>query len=130
MILAIVGSVSLEGSEEALKIIEELLDRYQPNMVVSGGARGIDTMAATAARRRGTPVQEFMPQVRSWKGGGGNGFEARNMLIAQHCDALVRIVAHDSKTYGSGWTRDYAKKIGKATEEFVVTRIRKARKAA
>lgn len=128
MKLAIVGSVSLEGDLEAVKIINEALDRYQPTIVVSGGAGGIDTMAANEARKRGISVQEFLPESRSWAGfGGKGGFKARNLLIAQHCDALVRIVAHDSRTYGSGYTRDYAKKLGKPTEEFVVKRKPKKR---
>lgn len=88
-------------------------------------------MAAAVAKERGIPVQEFLPQSRSWEGfGAKTGFRARNMLIAQHCDALVRIVAHDSRTYGSGYTRDYAKKIGKPVEETVVTMVPKKRVAA
>lgn len=40
MKLAIVGSVSLAGSAEALRIINEVLDRYAPTIVMSGGAEG------------------------------------------------------------------------------------------
>lgn len=116
MKLAIVGSVSLEGSPDAVRIIEEVLDRYRPTVVVSGGARGIDTMAADAARRRGIPVVEHLPRVNRW----ADGFKPRNLKIARDCDALVRIVAKDATTYGSGWTRDQAARMGKPTEEFVV----------
>lgn len=116
MILAIVGSTSLAGNKEAERLIDDALDRYAPTIVVSGGAPGIDTMAVERARARGIPVQEFLPEVYRWE----DGFKPRNMLIASHCEALVRIYAKGSRTYGSGWTRDRAAEMGKPTEEWEV----------
>lgn len=118
MILAIIGSVSLHGNPEAQRAIEDVLDRYKPDEVVSGGAKGIDRMAVREARRRRIPTGEFTPHERRWDG--DKGFRARNLKIAQICDALVRIVASDSTTYGSGWTRDRAKEMGKPTEEIII----------
>src|SRR5690348_8728135 len=51
MKLAIVGSVDLAGNAEAIAHIERALDKYQPTLVISGGADGIDTMAVRAASR-------------------------------------------------------------------------------
>lgn len=115
MRLAIVGSVSLAGNAEAARLIEEALDKYQPTLVVSGGAKGIDSMAVQAAKRRGIAFKEYLPKTQNWA-----GFKPRNLLIANNCDALVRIVARASKTYGSGWTRDRAKERGVPTEEHIV----------
>lgn len=115
MKLAIVGSTSLAGNAEAVAVIERVLDQYRPTLVISGGAEGIDTMAAEAAKRRGIEPLIFLPKYRSWP-----YYKARNMLIVEACEALVRIVASKSKTYGSGWTRDYAVKLGKPTEEHVI----------
>lgn len=120
MRLAIVGSCGLAGNAIAAQLIEDALDKYQPTVVVSGAAPGIDSMAAAAARARGIEVREYPPTVRRWDGPGG--FKERNLKIAKDCDALVRIVADDSRTYGSGWTRDQAKRCGVATEEHVVPR--------
>lgn len=116
--LAIVGSTSLAGNAEAERIIEDALDRYDPVVVISGGAEGIDQMAADAARRRGIEVIEHLPARRSWEG----GFKPRNLLIARDCTHLVRIAASDAKTYGSGWTRDRAADMGRPTENHVVAR--------
>lgn len=115
MKLAIVGSVNLEGHPGAAALIEGVLDQYQPTLVVSGGAKGIDTMATAAALARGIPISEHLPVGRGWP-----AFKARNLLIAQECDRLVRIVSSTSKTYGSGWTRDRAREMGKPTEEYII----------
>lgn len=120
MRLAIVGSVSLAGSAKAYDIIRDVILHEQPTLVVSGGAAGIDSMAAETARTFDIPVQEYRPKKQAWLKDSPDGFHARNKLIAENCDVLVRIVASDSKTYGSGWTRDYAKKLGKRVCEYIV----------
>lgn len=121
--LAIVGSVSLDGNAEAAEWIERALDYFQPLRVVSGGAPGVDTMAAYAARRREIEVTEHKPKAQRWLRGSPDGFWHRNLLIARDCTRLVCIRADDSQTYGSGWTRDQAKRMRKPT--YTVT-IRKA----
>lgn len=121
MKLAIVGSVSLAGNSVAATIIETVLDKYAPSVVVSGGAVGVDSMAVEAARKRGIPVVEYLPKVQNW----AQGFKPRNLQIARGCDRLVRIVAEESSTYGSGWTRDRAKEMGKPVEEHIVRTIQK-----
>lgn len=115
MKLAIVGSISLADNAEAAAIIEKVLDQYQPALVISGGAPGIDTMAEAAAKARGIPTSIHLPRASAWE-----FYKARNLKIAMECEHLVRIVSADSSTYGSGWTRDQAKKLGKPTEEYIV----------
>lgn len=118
MRLAIVGSVRLAGNARAYEIIRAALAHYQPSVVVSGGAVGIDSMAAECARELGIEVREYLPSVRKFHGAGG--YAERNLKIAGDCDVLLRIVARSSKTYGSGWTRDRAKKLGVVCVERIV----------
>ncbi len=73
-------------------------------------------MAEEAAKGRGIETLVFKPKVNRWR----DGFMPRNLLIAKACDALVRIVASNSTTYGSGWTRDRADHMGKKVFEYVV----------
>lgn len=115
MKLAIVGSVSLDGNLEAYRIIREVIDKYKPDTIVSGGAKGVDSMAKEAAKENRIETRIFLPKVNRWE-----GYKERNLLIAKECDVLVRIAAKDSKTYGSGWTRDRAKEFGKQVEEFLI----------
>lgn len=115
MKLAIVGSVCLEGNAKAAKIIEDVLNSYEPDEVVSGGAAGIDTMAIAAAGTRGCKTKVFPPEKKGW-----HYYRQRNVKIAKDCDALVRIYSSKTKTYGSGWTADYARRLGKPVEEFKI----------
>lgn len=114
-ILCIVGSCSLAGNPQAVKLIEKVLTRHKPDKVISGCARGIDTMAEQAAKRRNIPFQGYPPKTQNWP-----GFKVRNLAMVQDCTYLTRIVSRTSTTYGSGWTRDRAAEMGKLTEEFVI----------
>ena len=120
MRLAIVGSRSLDGNPDALRVIRTLLDacqvRHPALVVVSGGAVGIDRMAADEARRRGLQVVEHRPSGRSWR-----HYRERNLHIVHDCDELVRIADPRSRSYGSGWTRDRAREFGRPTTEYTVT---------
>ena len=126
--LAIVGSRSLDGHPDALRVIRSVLDAYQARhallIVISGGAKGIDRMAAAEARRRGLEVIEHLPAGTTWR-----HYRQRNQLIAEDCDELVRIADPDSPTYGSGWARDRARELGRPTTEYTVTGRPPARSA-
>lgn len=112
MKLAIVGSRTLHGNVEALRIIEAALDDYMARYpgdlkVISGGARGVDKMVAHEARRRRLPMLEYLA------GGGGPSIWARNRRIATECDELICIVDRESPTHGAEWTADRAREMGK-----------------
>lgn len=114
MRLAIVGSrlfdePGLEDDEAlAYNYIIWVLTKYQPKVVISGGARGIDTLAKATAKNMGFRVIEYMPQKSEWA-----SYKARNKLIAADCTHLLAILHAQSTSYGAGWTADYAEKIGK-----------------
>lgn len=122
MILAIVGSSQLPP--ECIETVQWLVARvimadpqFGPGLeIVSGGATGVDSVAESEAycfASYGVTFRKFKPAHNSWNGGNGlPGFKARNIQIAQYCDELVCIRHLDSATYGSGWTADYAEKLG------------------
>lgn len=113
MRLAVVGSSKLRHRagvpSRAETIIEEHIALYHPTTIVSGGADGIDTIAATVAHRLGLDVIEYLPVTRRWH---PHGYKERNRLIAENCDRLLRIRDASSRTYGSGYTADYAEHLG------------------
>lgn len=109
MNLAVIGSRSWSDKE----VLEAELDRLEGvALLVSGGARGADTMAADWARRRGVPVQEFLPDYRAH----GRGAPLRrNQLIVDACDVLLAF--WDGKSRGTAWT------IARAREKGVAVRV-------
>lgn len=121
--LAIVGSTKFQAKRAwwtAEWIIRSAIQNYHPLVVLSGGALGIDSLAKTVAHEAGYSTDdgsfvEYLPKVHRW-GKGEGGFHDRNLLIAQDCTQLLRIVCHASTTYGSGFTADRAEELGKFVE--------------
>lgn len=113
--LGIVGSVELVNSLGAEKIIDDVLTEFMPYRVVSGGARGLDTLAVRRAHLRKINTVEHFPAGQSWE-----FFKPRNLLVAADSENLIRIVAEGSKTYDSGWTRDRVEERGGYTREYRV----------
>lgn len=122
MKLAIVGSVDLTGEQrdEACWLIDCVLRATAPDLVISGGADGIDSAAIDVADCLGMSWLVIPPDVKKWDPPGQRGFKARNIEIAEECNMLLRICSLQSKTYGSGWTADYAEKIGRKVRRYYV----------
>ena len=121
MRLAIVGSTEFERDEPARQkakvLIHESLIEWEPKVVISGGALGIDLLAKIVAEGLGIEVIEHLPKNRRWE---PDGYKARDILIAQDCTHMLCIRYHASKTYGSGWTADEAERLGKVVERHVI----------
>ncbi|MFI7608749.1 hypothetical protein ACIBTV_27065 [Micromonospora sp. NPDC049366] len=122
-VLAIVGSTWFSDRTALAVARSEILgvfERRRPDVVVSGGAEGIDTLGVALARARGIVVREHKPQVRRWDGPGG--FEERNLLIARDCGRILRIACRWSPTFGSGWTYQKATEFGARGWDLVLPR--------
>lgn len=135
-VLAIVGSRGVPDYQSE-SIIKQVILEHQPKMIVSGGAGGVDSAAARLAREMGITLVQFLPSRKTWDSPVegdpveavtpegmdiivSGGFKQRNQRIANACDCLVRIASMNTKTYGSGWTADYAEKLGKKVTRFTV----------
>lgn len=110
MRLAIVGTRQLGGCTKVIfDLCREAITRYRPREVVSGGAPGVDSIAAASARIAGYHadcIKQFTPTQRRWWGAGG--FEERNRRIVGYCTHLLAIRWAGSTTWGSGWTYEHA----------------------
>lgn len=102
MKLAIVGSRNISNIDIASYI------QQQPTEVISGGAKGIDTLAAEYAHRLGIKLTEFLPDYK--KHGRGAPIR-RNALIVEACDKLIAF--WDGKSKGTLSSINLAKKLGK-----------------
>jgi hypothetical protein len=114
MRLAIVGSREAAFAD-VQPIIIKYIEKLKPELIISGGAEGVDSFAVKVAEQRAIQTLVFLPQITRWSGAsiGKTGFKERNMQIAETCDSLLRIVSKRSTSYGSGWTRDRARELGK-----------------
>lgn len=92
MIFAVVGSRNFIDYD----LFSKILDEYRPFMtgIVSGGARGADTLAARYAIERGIPLVVYKAD---WKGKGKSAGYQRNKLIVQDADFMVAFPAKVSK---------------------------------
>lgn len=121
MRLAIVGSTKFADPgayRKAWDIIEAKLTELQPEAVISGGADGVDWMAAVCAQTMGysleagaeKPLIIHYPNNQRWA---PDGYMVRNLRIAEDCTHLLAIRCKQATTYGSGWTADRAQQMGK-----------------
>lgn len=111
MRLAIVGSRTFSNGNwksEAASYITKVIKWYGPEEIISGGAEGIDTLAAEIADEYNIPFISYDPEGRSWL-----FFKKRNKKIATRCTHLLSIRCVNATTYGSGWTADEAERQGK-----------------
>lgn len=117
--LAIVGTRVLDCRQDREKSrlrIWGAIETLRPDVVISGGAKGIDLLAAEVAVERGYSEDVgsliiHRPSQNKFHGPGG--YLERDELIAQDCTHLLRVACIAATTYGSGWTADRAAELGK-----------------
>ncbi len=81
---------------------------HEATLIISGGAKGIDTIAENFAEANGINTQVFLPEYELY----GRGAPlVRNKEMVNFCDAVL--VIWDGKSRGTKFTIDYAKKQGK-----------------
>ena len=102
--------IAIIGSRETgnINFEQELKNRllvFASDTIISGGARGIDTLAAQYAREHGMKLLEFRPDYTTF--GRGATF-VRNRLIVDMADVVVAFWNGTSR--GTKYTIDYAKK--------------------
>lgn len=104
MKIAIIGSRET-GNINFKLLLENHLDVNVNDTIISGGARGIDTMAAIYARKHGMNLLEFRPDYATF--GRGATF-VRNRLIVDMADVVLAFWNGTSR--GTKYTIEYAKK--------------------
>ena len=110
MKLAIVGSRGIRAVN---------LEDYLPadvTEIVSGGARGVDSLAAAYARAHGIKLTEFLPDYDRY----GRGAPLRrNDEIVAYADAGIAL--WDGKSRGTYYTINKFREMGKPCKVFVIT---------
>lgn len=108
MKVAIVGSRDFRNFDMVDTFVNQL---PVSDVVVSGGARGVDLCAEMAARKRG--MKCIIHKAEWARNGRGAGF-MRNSLIVNDCDKLVAF--WDGESRGTKHSIDLANLRGKSVE--------------
>lgn len=109
MKIAIVGSRE-PGNINFARELEKRINIQSGDTIVSGGAKGIDSLAAEYATAHGLALVEIRPDYA--KNGRGATF-IRNREIVDNADMVVAFWNGTSK--GTKYTIDYANKKGVTT---------------
>ena len=115
MKIVIAGSRTITDINILLKVIE--LSSYKitkDDEIVSGGARGVDTLAEIYAKNKGIPIKIFKPD---WNKYGKSAGVIRNYEMAKYCD--VGIVIHN----GSNGSINMIKNLIKFNRDFFEYKI-------
>ena len=94
------------------------ISRYIPEettVIISGGARGIDTLASEYADMYDIPIIVFTPEYREY---GKAAPLVRNRLIVEEADFIVAI--WDGRSKGTLFTINYAKKLNKPVKVYMI----------
>lgn len=87
MKVAIVGTTTNLSEDEQRVMKQEIalvLKKYPINtIIISGGAKGVDTIALEIAKDIGFTTQEYKPEKEQWE-----FYKKRNLQIANDCDEL------------------------------------------
>lgn len=103
--VAIVGSRNYHNLRAVAEYVETL---PSDTTVVSGGAVGVDTTAAVAARRRGLIVEEHLPNYAKY---GRSAPLIRNGDIVAHADFVAAF--WDGHSRGTKNAIERAERLGK-----------------
>ena len=102
MRLLVVGSRNIESFDLSKYINKEV------SLIISGGAKGIDTLAEKYADKHGISKLILRPNYNLY---GKSAPLLRNKQMVEICDSVL--IVWDGKSNGTKYTIEYAKKRGK-----------------
>jgi hypothetical protein len=109
MVVAVVGSRGFRN----YAFLEDMLRSFPISRIVSGGAKGADSMAEKYAQERSKPVVIYRPEYSKY---GKNAPLVRNKAIIDASDICVAF--WDGKSRGTKHAISMAKKAGKELHIF------------
>lgn len=108
MWVAIIGSRDYPWGENIKEAVAYLCEHHPGWKLVSGGARGVDSWAADAARKRGVEVLELLA---NWDVYGKSAGIIRNKDIVARADLVIAF--WDGKSPGTKHAVGLARVMGK-----------------
>ena len=113
--VAVVGSRHFNNYQQ----MEEVLDWYEIEVIISGGARGADALAKKYAANKNIPYKEFPAE---WDKYGKAAGPIRNKKIVEASDEIVAF-CEISKSKGTASTVKIANEMGKPVSVYAPEEI-------
>jgi hypothetical protein len=107
MKLAVIGSRKFDNYD----LVCEILSKYNITQIISGGAKGADSLAARYAKEHNIFLVEHIP---NWEALGKKAGHIRNQYIIDECDRVVAF--WDMKSTGTRDSINKAKRQDKPIE--------------
>lgn len=113
MKVAIIGT-SIDFTDNEERDVRQLIASVIKSLpidteIISGGAKGVDSIAIEVGNGLGYSTTVFFPTIKNW-----DGFRERNIKVAKHCDELfcVTIPTRKQKCYHHPHEEDHEKTAG------------------
>jgi hypothetical protein len=107
MKIAVIGSRSFKDYD----LLKVTLDQYKIKLLISGGAKGADTLALKYAEEHDIPFKVFEPDWKAYQRAAGHH---RNRQMVDACDFVLAF--WDGVSRGTLQAINYAKSSGKSAD--------------
>jgi len=105
--IAIIGSRDFKNKQLLDAKMRKLLERYSITHIVSGGAKGADTLGVQWANKQKIPTIVYNPDFKKHK----RAYHYRNRQIVREADIIVAF--WNGRSTGTKYTINYAKTLEK-----------------
>ena len=123
--IGIVGSRIYTNKDKVSDIVDQCIKKYKEITIISGGAKGADTLGKEVALEKGLQYIEYNPAHTKWSQYSGKPkewyekpynvgqFFERNTFIAEDSDILFAFIPKGHVSNGTQDTVGKAEKLGK-----------------
>jgi predicted Rossmann fold nucleotide-binding protein DprA/Smf involved in DNA uptake len=105
--IAIIGGRSFKNKKLLQKTMQYYLDKYNILHIISGGAKGADTMGVQWANKHNIDTIVFKPDFKKHK----RAYHYRNRQIVREADIVIAF--WNTSSTGTKYTIDYARTLNK-----------------
>lgn len=105
--IAIIGSRDFKNKHLMEEAMQSFQSEYNIGCIISGGAKGADTMGVQWANRNNISTTVFYPDFKNRK----RAYHFRNRQIVKECDVLIAF--WNGSSTGTKYTIDFARAMNR-----------------